>query len=1155
MRLREAIREWKLKRILSRQQRHEAKKQRAETLFSYIYPDDACWDKMKEAVNLGDLAFIQKHTLTCHHHRSGLLLPVAARKGRLDVVKHLYTISDSEMDPQVMENTLKVAARMNHLPILVWAHVNNLGGWSYKLMDVAAAFGRLKVVKWLHKYRTEGCTTDAMDNAAGKGHLKVVKWLHRHRTEGCTVAAMDHAAADGKLTTVQWLHKHRTEGCTTDAMDEAARHGEVFVIKWLHEHRHEGCTTSAMDSAASNGYLQIVKWLHENRTEGCTTAAMDQAAANGHEDILEWLQQTRTEGCTTAAMDNAAKRGNWQVVLWLDKHRNEGCTAKAMDKAAKRGDLPMVKWLHEHQNAGCTTEAMDQAAACGELDMVEWLHNNRTEGCTTQAMDMAAKRGYFETVQFLHENRTEGCTFGALNVAIAHQDVKLVKFLYENRPELSQWPQFKHVETLRVLLGSNDYRDAGMLECIIDSRRNRHAHAETTRVDEENQLKDHNGSSQVTRFRLTLVKFVLNHKLAESSFGISHLVSLYIVQDYQQRINPIEAADRGYIYWLALYGALGSGHLGWLACRGNFDGARRMHDCMNKTSCEWKCDDQFKLLTMERGDLAYIQWHIRNCSMKFDEVIYLAIWTGRNDVIRWIQTHYLRGNQDNAVSGEARWHEEPMQTELDFAAAANDLFTVEYLHNVKYEDGRCSTKAMDLAAANGHFEMVRWLHNHRREGCTTDAMDMAATNGHLDVLKWLHHHRREGYTMLAADGAAANGHLQVIQWLYAVDETSRGKLAPAKVLTAGQFESQETRRFRDSLPSILGNIRSQRHSPLDLAAYHGHFEVVKFLHEHQGGRLIATQAMDLAALSGHLRIVRYLHNNRSEGCSATAVYGALRHKYYKVALYLYQHRPECEQWPSDEDLPGFVETLLKSRIDPVIRQLLSFFYLHRNVQLSPRVMDQAALEGDINLVRVIHELGLGNCTTTALDFSAMKGDMEMIKFLHFNRSEGCTPNAMDGAAEAGRFDAVEFLHDHRTEGCTRNAIDLAARNGHEDIVKFLLLNRKDGHSPYATYWATVNNHVGVVRCMVDSKTLVDVDKCLQVARSHKNREMIEIFEELAVSRDVQRSSSSRSRARRIDTHCTKKIAAICPPQSIMLRAMRDFLSQSASDDLVSIRSS
>ncbi len=47
-------------------------------------------------------------------------------------------------------------------------------------------------------------------------------------------------------------------------------------------------------------------------------------------------------------------------------------------------------------------------------------------------------------------------------------------------------------------------------------------------------------------------------------------------------------------------------------------------------------------------------------------------------------------------------------------------------------------RAMDRAAANGHLEVVRWLHANRTEGCTTSAMDDAAKNGHLEVVQWLH---------------------------------------------------------------------------------------------------------------------------------------------------------------------------------------------------------------------------------------------------------------------------------------------------------------------------------------------------------------------------------------------------------------------------------
>jgi hypothetical protein len=71
-----------------------------------------------------------------------------------------------------------------------------------------------------------------------------------------------------------------------------------------------------------------------------------------------------------------------------------------------------------------------------------------------------------------------------------------------------------------------------------------------------------------------------------------------------------------------------------------------------------------------------------------------------------------------------------------------------------YDHIGCSSDAMDGAATNGHFEIVKFLHYNHREGCTTKAMNGAARN---DV------NRREGCTTKAMDGAASNGYLFVVE--------------------------------------------------------------------------------------------------------------------------------------------------------------------------------------------------------------------------------------------------------------------------------------------------------------------------------------------------------------------------------------------------------
>jgi ankyrin repeat protein len=100
---------------------------------------------------------------------------------------------------------------------------------------------------------------------------------------------------------------------------------------------------------------------------------------------------------------------------------------------------------------------------------------------------------------------------------------------------------------------------------------------------------------------------------------------------------------------------------------------------------------------------------------------------------------------------------------MNWAAGNGHLEVIKYLHEKRKEG--CTIDAMNWAAKNGHLEVVKYLHEKRNEECTTDAMDYAARNGHLEIVVWLHENRTEGYTTNAMDWAAKNGHLKVVKYL------------------------------------------------------------------------------------------------------------------------------------------------------------------------------------------------------------------------------------------------------------------------------------------------------------------------------------------------------------------------------------------------------
>ncbi|KAF0691183.1 Aste57867_17531 [Aphanomyces stellatus] len=102
--------------------------------------------------------------------------------------------------------------------------------------------------------------------------------------------------------------------------------------------------------------------------------------------------------------------------------------------------------------------------------------------------------------------------------------------------------------------------------------------------------------------------------------------------------------------------------------------------------------------------------------------------------IKALQAAADRGNRKLFVLLRAHNTSENVLVNMDNVAANGHLDMLEYLHE---HDATCTTDAMDLAAGNGHFEIVQWLDVMRMEGCTAKAMNMAAGRGDLTMVEYL----------------------------------------------------------------------------------------------------------------------------------------------------------------------------------------------------------------------------------------------------------------------------------------------------------------------------------------------------------------------------------------------------------------------------------
>ncbi|KAI9981211.1 hypothetical protein PInf_008954 [Phytophthora infestans] len=277
--------------------------------------------------------------------------------------------------------------------------------------------------------------------------------------------------------------------------------------------------------------------------------------------------------------------------------------------------------------------------------------------------------------------------------------------------------------------------------------------------------------------------------------------------------------------------------------------------------------------------------------------LFKAAEAGQWNAVRWIVDRDRNDSELGDQSGP--------EDVVDAAAGKGHLEIVQYLLQIGHEEEdtrkhkrqrvhesrdnvlrgsfspsaklRCTDVAMDVAAAHGHLDVVRWLHANRTEGCTKAAMDLAATNGHLDTVKWLHTHRSEGCTFEAMDGAASGGHLDVAKWLHQNRTEGYSRAAMDNAASGGHLEV---------LKWLDGKRARCSTAALDGAAAYGKLGIVKWLRKNRPEGC-TTLAMDGAAHGGHLRVLRWLFENRKEGFTDRAMENAERHSQFETLLILH----------------------------------------------------------------------------------------------------------------------------------------------------------------------------------------------------------------------------------------------------------------------------
>ncbi|RLN72246.1 hypothetical protein BBJ28_00022150 [Nothophytophthora sp. Chile5] len=383
------------------------------------------------------------------------------------------------------------------------------------------------------------------------------------------------------------------------------------------------------------------------------------------------------------------------------------------------------------------------------------------------------------------------------------------------------------------------------------------------------------------------------------------------------------------------------------------------------------------------GDLTTLQWLIERFDVDTNRALSVAAILHQWDVARWIVENCQMMAHPMAESSR------------HFRRAAGDG-NLQFLKLVTSRklwtpNGGTAFEMISSAAAAGHLEVVKWLHEDLGINSAGNGYVKAAMGGHLEVLKFLHNnHLRNGSKRFLLDEAARSGFLDVVQWLHAYS-----------------YETSTTR-------------------AMDGAAQGGHLNVVQWLHEHrsEGCR---SAAMHFAAANGHMDVVKWLHSHRSEGCQETTLSLAAKCGNLDMVQWLHDNRHEGFSCPDAMDIAAGLGYL----------DVVKWLHENRGEGCTVRAMDEAAEFGHLEIVKWLHENRSEGCSVEAMDGAAKHGNLEMVKWLHDNRTEGCTKNAISSAAFGGHLNMVKWLCRNRSEGCTPDAIEGALREGWLDIVVFL----------------------------------------------------------------------------------------------------------------------
>ncbi|OQR89082.1 hypothetical protein ACHHYP_06479 [Achlya hypogyna] len=598
------------------------------------------------------------------------------------------------------------------------------------------------------------------------------------------------------------------------------------------------------------------------------------AIVEGILDHVQHLAAWEPAWVSHESVSLAAMCGRLQILQHLAKLPGGAPTADAMNLAAMTGYLDVVEWMHGLPDGpGCMAQAIDGAAAHGHVNVVAFLHEHRSGGCTAESFKKAICSGHAAVVDYVLSKRVP---------ILAEPTVHSAKVRYYR-----QAPDSDHFRTLRVLKAhgalthldwmvvhyavlSHDGREALQFLCAWDAWR-----IDSQALNSVIKTKDRK-----------CIEYALRRLLQDNDrWPVESLGEDGCLWDLKEELPWARWTPRDSTNCLWRTYSIS---MDVAACLGDLPTVELLHrlslDCCSEKALVYAC---------ARGHLDVAKWLYANRSRNYTlDAMVLAAVGGHLPIVKWLHTACRVPSSEDALVAAADRGDivmlmylvslpttvDPSQGGLGTTRHACTPDEITY-----YQKGGL---AVDVAAARGHLSVIQLLSRRRPILSTTSgmlrsfitrgsrtssplcslprrastaAMNLAAANGHQEIVQYLHEHRKEGCTAEAFHGAISGGHDGILEFLathYTSVVTDRGHLYEAAA-RRGNVATMKTLWLL--LPIKLTPELGAR--MVETTATYGHLDLMKWLIETKGLRY-TQNALEYAQSYGHKRVVKYLTESR-----------------------------------------------------------------------------------------------------------------------------------------------------------------------------------------------------------------------------------------------------------------------------------------------------